>query len=106
MHPPNCRMGVYTLTGDYLWEDRVPSWRSATEQYISLDPGSQPQGAGWRWLVSAVPNSYQEDGIMEEFYQHGCPQDETDHHWMYLDHIGAHGSEFWYSSLYHLDLLI
>ena len=72
----------YVVDGS-IWEDMIPFWKSANNQYITPDPNSNPIMYYIKWVVSEMVGGFNA-GVMNEAYTDGynCPYEIPDQ-WQY-----------------------
>ena len=59
----------YVVDGS-IWEDMIPFWKSANNQYITPDPNSNPIMYYIKWVVSEMVGGFNA-GVMNEAYTDG-----------------------------------
>ena len=76
------RIGKYTKDGS-LWENMMPFWKSANNQYITPDALSNPIMYYIKWIVSESVGGFN-SGLMNTAYTDGyhCPYEIPDQ-WQY-----------------------
>ena len=81
VHQPQ-RIGRYVRDGS-LWENMMPVWKSANNQYITPDPMSNPIIYYIKWVVSESVGGFNA-GLMNNAYTDGyhCPYEIPDQ-WQY-----------------------